>query len=208
MENDSAILALFDQIGQVLGPEGRVSAQQCVCNDAHGPHVHGLAVPLFEHDFGRGISKGARHGGENLVLGVKHLGNAKVGEHERRVGVLGEVEEVLRLEIWRDQCLYVGMLRTSLLTSVDDIVVVEVVDGIEHLPNRLGSVLLCELALVANAVKQLAARCQLGHNVIFVLPPSARTTGGRSAAPTLDSNQSWNLTMCGWRMRWSISSSS
>tara|TARA_R110002003_G_scaffold126_45_gene11810 strand:+ start:10827 stop:10955 length:129 start_codon:yes stop_codon:yes gene_type:complete len=39
---------------------------------------------------------------------------------------------------------------------VDDIVLVEVVDRIEHLSNRLGSVLLSELALLADAVKQLS----------------------------------------------------
>ena len=61
---------------------------------------------------------------------------------------------------------------------MNDIVVVEVVDGVEHLPNRLGSVLFCEFALVANPVEQLAAGRQLSHNVVFVLSCSARASYG------------------------------
>jgi hypothetical protein len=63
------------------------------------------------------------------------------------------------------------------LTPVDDIVVVEVIHSVEHLPNCLSSILLRELALVADAVEQLAAGCQLGYNVVFVLPCSARDKG-------------------------------
>lgn len=62
------------------------------------------------------------------------------------------------------------------VTSVDDIVVVEVVDGVEHLPNRFSGILLRKLALVADAVEQLASGRQLGHDVVFVLPCSARAT--------------------------------
>jgi hypothetical protein len=75
--------------------------------------------------------------------------------------------------------------------------VVEVVDSIEYLSNRLCSVLFGEFALVADAIEQLAAGRQLCYNVIFVLLCSARAKGSCGAALTLDSNQSWNLTMCG-----------
>lgn len=54
-------------------------------------------------------------------------------------------------------------------TPVDDIILVEVVDGVEHLPDGLGGVLLGELALLADAVEELPARRQLGDDVILVL---------------------------------------
>jgi hypothetical protein len=56
---------------------------------------------------------------------------------------------------------------------VDNIVVVEVVDGIKHLSNSLSSVFLRKLSLVADTVEQLAAGRQLGYDVVFVLPCSA-----------------------------------
>lgn len=62
---------------------------------------------------------------------------------------------------------------THILTPVNDVVVVQVVDSIEDLADRLGGVFLCELSLLANAVEQLAAGSQLGHDVVFVLPRSA-----------------------------------
>jgi hypothetical protein len=52
---------------------------------------------------------------------------------------------------------------------VDDIVVVEIVDGVEDLTDRLGRILLRELALFADPVEQLSARRQLGDDVVFVL---------------------------------------
>jgi hypothetical protein len=92
---------------------------------------------------------------------------------------------------------------------MDDIVVVEIVDGVEDLTDRLGRVLLRELALLADPVEQLSARRQLGDDVVFVLRKLGSASQGSSAPVlTLDSNQSWNLTMCGCFMRCSISSSS
>lgn len=38
-------------------------------------------------------------------------------------------------------------------TSVDDVVVVEVVDGFEDLADGLGGIFLCELALLANPIE-------------------------------------------------------
>lgn len=56
---------------------------------------------------------------------------------------------------------------------MDDVLVMEVVNGLKDLLDRLGGVLFCELALVANTVKQLSAGRQLGDDVVFVLPLSA-----------------------------------
>lgn len=61
-------------------------------------------------------------------------------------------------------------------TSVDAVVLVEVVDCIEHLSDRLGSVFLSELALFANAVEELSSGCKLGYDVVLVLRLSATST--------------------------------
>lgn len=92
--------ALVDEILEVLGPEWRVTAQEGVGDDTQGPHIHRLAVALLEHDLGGGIPERASHGGENLVLGAEHLCDAKIGEDEVGIGLFGEVEQVLRFEIW------------------------------------------------------------------------------------------------------------
>ncbi len=54
-------------------------------------------------------------------------------------------------------------------TSMHDLVAVKVVDSCKDLLDRLGCVLFCELALVADTVKQLAASGKLGDNVELVL---------------------------------------
>ena len=56
---------------------------------------------------------------------------------------------------------------------MNNVVVVQIIDGFQHLSNGLGSVLLRELALFADTVEQLATRGQLGDNVVFVLMASA-----------------------------------
>lgn len=82
---------------------------------------------------------------------------------------------------------------------MDDLVAVQVIDSCEDLLDRLGRVLFCEFALVADAVKQLAASGKLGDNVELILRrgqlcrPACEVRGMR----TFDSNQSTNLTMCG-----------
>lgn len=87
-------------------------------------------------------------------------------------------------------------------TSVDNILAVKVVNRAKHLLDGLGGILLCELALFADAIKQLATSCQLGDNVVFVLfanKPTGLTTlkEKQRRVLTLDSNQSTNLTMWG-----------
>lgn len=81
---------------------------------------------------------------------------------------------------------------------MDNIVLVQVVDSIEYLSNRLGRVLFSKLSLFANAVEQLSASRQLGHDVVLVLVAVSlenEMCKKTNRMRTLDSNQSWNLTM-------------
>ena len=55
-------------------------------------------------------------------------------------------------------------------TSVYDVVGVKVVDGIEHLPYGLGGVLLCELPVFTDSIKELSSSGQFSNNVVFILP--------------------------------------
>jgi hypothetical protein len=59
---------------------------------------------------------------------------------------------------------------------VDDIVPVEVVDSIEYLSYGHGSVLLGELALLANAVEELSTSRELRHDVVLVLAAVSSAT--------------------------------
>ena len=52
---------------------------------------------------------------------------------------------------------------------MNTIVLVEVIYCIKDLPDRLGGVLLSELALFANAIEKLSSGRQLGHDVVLVL---------------------------------------
>jgi hypothetical protein len=80
MEDDSAVLGLFNQVGQVLAAERRVTTEKSVGNDTEGPHVDRLAMSLFEHDLGCCVAKRPSHGLENAVGAVEMLGDSKVGE--------------------------------------------------------------------------------------------------------------------------------
>lgn len=57
---------------------------------------------------------------------------------------------------------------------MNDVLVVEVINRLEYLLDRLRGVLFCELALITNSVKQLSTRRQLRHDVVFVLFLSAQ----------------------------------
>lgn len=65
---------------------------------------------------------------------------------------------------------------------MDDVVLVEVVDGLEDLANGLRGILLGELALFANSVEQLAAGGQLGDDVVLVLYGRGVSVDGRPKA--------------------------
>jgi len=55
------------------------------------------------------------------------------------------------------------------LTSVDNILLVEIVYGLKYLSDRLRRVLLRELALLTDAIEELSARCEFCDNVVLVL---------------------------------------
>lgn len=98
-------------------------------------------------------------------------------------------------------------------TSVDDIVLVKVVDGVEDLLYGLGGILLGEFALVADSIEEFAAGSKLRDDIELVL--RKEVSSGRDGiglawrvAQTLDSNQSTNWTMCGCFSLFSMPSSS
>jgi hypothetical protein len=72
---------------------------------------------------------------------------------------------------------------------VNDVVLVEVVDCIEHLSDRLGGVLFCELALFANAIEELSASRQLGHDIVLVLAGVSVTSPRKIAVSRIPSTQ-------------------
>lgn len=52
---------------------------------------------------------------------------------------------------------------------MDNVALVQIVDCIEDLTDRLRRILLCELSIFTNPVKQLTTSGELGDNVKFVL---------------------------------------
>ncbi len=52
---------------------------------------------------------------------------------------------------------------------MDDVVLVQIVDGFHDLPDGLRGILLGEPALLGNSVEQLSADRQLGDDVVLVL---------------------------------------
>lgn len=100
VEDNPAAAGLFDQVGEVLRAERRVTAEKGVGDNSQRPHVDGLAVALLEHNFRRGISKRSSHAGEELGGGFQHLGNTKVCKDEGRVGCGGKVEEVFGFQVY------------------------------------------------------------------------------------------------------------
>lgn len=87
---------------------------------------------------------------------------------------------------------------------MDDIVLVQVVNGVKNLLDSLRRIFLSELAPITDTVEELSSCGQLSDNVEFVLwrtvsrfrkfspPPSPQVTRYQR---TLDSNQSTNLTI-------------
>ena len=89
--------------------------------------------------------------------------------------------------------LHVGMEPTSM----NNIVVMQVVYRFEHLFDCSGGVFLCEFPIFADAIEKLPASCELSDNIVLILQNSVKLCRQRvcSQWPTFDSNQSWNLTM-------------
>ena len=77
MEDDAAVLALFDEIGQVLGAEGRVAHSSVYVMTPMDHMSTGLPWALLEHHLGCGVAEGASHGRQHLVLRVEHLAMPK-----------------------------------------------------------------------------------------------------------------------------------
>lgn len=100
VEDNTAVLALLNQVCKVLGPEWRVTTEQCVGDDSHGPHVDRLAVALLQHNLRRCVTKRTSHGGQHLVLRVEHLGDTEVSQHKGRIRFASDIEQVLGLEIY------------------------------------------------------------------------------------------------------------
>lgn len=85
---------------------------------------------------------------------------------------------------------------------MDDIIVVEIVNRFKHLLDCLRGVLFRKFSVLADAVKKLSTSRKLGHDVIFVLiPKSSALSAIGCGSNTLDSNQSWNRTICGCFIR-------
>lgn len=92
---------------------------------------------------------------------------------------------------------------------MDDISFVQVVDGVKDLANSLRRILLGELAVLADPIKQLTTRSELRDDVEFVLSHIRPARNQDSDAQlTFDSNQSTKWTMLGWLRACNISSSS
>ena len=53
---------------------------------------------------------------------------------------------------------------------MDNVIVMQVVHRRQDFLDRLGCILLCEFAVLADAVEKLSASSQLGHDVVLVLP--------------------------------------
>src|SRR6266446_2443897 len=92
MELDFGCGCFFDENVAVFGPEGRVSTQEDVSNDAtdrlsinklpltigkvlpNSPNINGFAVPLLQEDLGGNVAKAAGERVQLFVRGVQMLG--------------------------------------------------------------------------------------------------------------------------------------
>lgn len=99
VEDNRVLSALPDKVLEVLTAERRVTTEQSVSDNTHGPHIHRLSMTFLAHHLGGSITERASHGLERLALSVEHLGNTEVGQDKVRIGIFAEVKEVLGLEI-------------------------------------------------------------------------------------------------------------
>lgn len=80
------------------------------------------------------------------------FGDTEIGEHQRRMGIGGNEQQVLGLEI-----------------SVHNVLAVQVIDGLEDVLHGLSGILFGELAIIADSVEELASGSELGDNVELLL---------------------------------------
>mmetsp|Transcript_137505 Transcript_137505/g.325694 ORF Transcript_137505/g.325694 Transcript_137505/m.325694 type:complete len:241 (-) Transcript_137505:267-989(-) len=130
-------LRLLDGLGDLRvrgATEGRAPHEQHVADHSHAPQVALAAVTATYH-LRAGVMQGAAGHLQQLVL-LEDLGEAEVDELQP---VLRAVHPVLKLQI-----------------PVDDVVPVEVVHRLQHLPHHLCGVLLAVDLLLAKPGVQLA----------------------------------------------------
>jgi len=137
-----------------LAEEGRVTADEDVEDDAHGPDVALEILAAVEY-FGCDLLGGARPRAEHIIVYFVVFGEAEVYELDFQ-GVFGDRHEVFGLEV-----------------AVHDVALVALVDGPDYgLENgaRLG---LVELALRHDAFEQRTSREQLHdqEETLLVLVP-------------------------------------
>mmetsp|Transcript_55836 Transcript_55836/g.92972 ORF Transcript_55836/g.92972 Transcript_55836/m.92972 type:complete len:209 (+) Transcript_55836:253-879(+) len=110
-----AILSEFDEFIQsflvaLRVEEGRKPAQQHVDNDAQTPHVRLAIVRLAAQHFGRHIMRSATRRRQWPMRGVAR--QPKIDNHDVGGGVLGQIHEVVRLQIAMNEVLGVHILDT------------------------------------------------------------------------------------------------
>jgi hypothetical protein len=61
-----------------------------------------------------------------------------------------------------------------MLASVDNVVLVQVVNGLEDLSDCFCGILFCEFTLLAYAIEKLSAGCELSDDIVLVLRSPVR----------------------------------
>jgi hypothetical protein len=139
--------------GVAVHVERVIAGQQNKHEDAQRPDVDRVRVRLVVHELGRIVGPRAAHGAHRLV-GLHDGGETKVDQLDLRVGRIVRQHDVLGLEI-----------------AVHNAARVQVLERGRHLPEVARCALLRVLALVDDAVEQVAARAVLHHEIdaAFVL---------------------------------------
>lgn len=88
---------------------------------------------------------------------MKHLCDTEIRQNQLGLGGAGKVEEILGFQVFERSAIRKRWVYSKKPTSVDNVALVQVVYGIKYLANGLRRILLSELAILANAVEQLAA---------------------------------------------------
>ena len=150
------VLAALDRLallGGRVAVERREAAQQQVRDDAQRPHVDGPSVALLREDLRRHVRRRA-HGGceQPQVVAVDDFAEPEVADEQTRRGAACFEQQVFWLEV-----------------AVHDAVGVQVGDAGRDLLHELGRVGFVQGPARVDAVEQLAALGELGHEVQAVL---------------------------------------
>ena len=138
-------------------------------------------MALLEHDLWCSVTEGSGHCTQNSLVRVQHLRDTKISKNKGRVCGFCKVKEVFGFQVYTSVSSAKAGLHI-LYTSVDDIIVVEIVNSLQDLPYRPSGVFLSKLAVLADAVEELPACSKLSDNVVFILftdfsDPSPREGG-------------------------------